>query len=256
MNSNSRPADAATSGASDQSPPNSRRSQLRTTPTQSTAPLRQRGVRGLPARRVLEDRRRWEGTVAGLREDGTEFTARVAMTLRKSTTGMPIGFVVSSSDALEGVRLTVELRRTRADQRSALECIPHALVIVNAVDEIRPANVEDEMLSDYSHEGAGWSLVAVNEILRGYCHEGANWSPVEILVADRYLDRHPGLRMGFFSESDAHPSQAVREPAVRDRNGDGSCYVCKRVGFARCCQVVRTMGFIWLPIDRSERPRV
>jgi len=196
--------------------------------------------------------------VAGLREDGTEFTARVAMTLRKSMTGMPIGFVVSSSDALEGVRLTVELRRMGArDTRSERECIPHALVIVNAVDEIRPANVEDEMLNDYSHEGAGWSLVAVKEILRGHCHEGASWSPVEILVADRYLDRHPGLRMGFFSESHAHPSQALREPSVRNRNGDGaSSYVFKRVGFARCCQVVRTMGLIWLPIDRSARPRV
>jgi hypothetical protein len=171
-------------------------------------------------------------------------------------TGMPIGFVVSSSDAMEEVGLTVELHRTCADSRSALGCIPHALVIVNTLDEIRPAVFEDEILSDYSHEGAGWSLVAVREILRGYCHQGASWLPVEILVADRYLDRHPGLRMGFFSESQAHPNQSVRERSVRNQSGDGACYVCMRVGFARCCQLVRTMGLIWLPKDRSARPRV
>jgi hypothetical protein len=251
MKSNSRPADAGTSGGSNRSPLGSRR-----TPTQSTVALRQRGVGGLPARRLFEDRRRWEGSAAALREDGTEFSARLAMTLRGSKTGMPIGFAVSSSDAMEEVRLTVQLHRTRADLQSALEWLPHALVIVNAVDEIRPANVDDELLSDYSHEGAGWSLVAVHEILRGHCHEGAGWSPVEILVADRYLDRHPGLRMGFFSESHADLSQAVRERSLRNQNGDSASYVCMRVGFARCCQLVRAMQFIWLPLDGSGRTRV
>ena len=229
MKSNSRPADAATSGGSDRRPPRLRGSELRTTATQSAAPLRERGVDGLPARRVLEDGKRWEGTVAGLYADGSEFTACVAMALRRSETGMPIGFVVSSSDAMEGVALTVELHRTRAYTQSALECVPHALVIVNAVDEMRPANVEDEILSGHSHEGAGWSPVAVEEILRGYSHEGTGWSPVDVLIADRYLDRHPGLRIGFFPES--HPSQAGRERSVPNRTDDGARYVCKRIGF-------------------------
>lgn len=233
MKSNSRPADAATSGGSDRRPPRLRGSELRTTATQSAAPLRERGVDGLPARRVLEDGKRWEGTVAGLYADGSEFTACVAMALRRSETGMPIGFVVSSSDAMEGVALTVELHRTRAYTQSALECVPHALVIVSAVDEMRPANVEDEILSGYSHEGTGWS-------------------PVDVLIADRYLDRHPGLRIGFFPES--HPSQAGRERSVPNRTDDGARYVCKRIGFERCCQLVRTMGLIWLPIDRPPLP--
>jgi hypothetical protein len=189
MKSNSRPADAATSGGSDRRPPRLRGSELRTTATQSAAPLRERGVDGLPARRVLEDGKRWEGTVAGLYADGSEFTACVAMALRRSETGMPIGFVVSSSDAMEGVALTVELHRTRAYTQSALECVPHALVIVSAVDEMRPANVEDEILSGYSHEGTGWS-------------------PVDVLIADRYLDR-----LGF-----ASGSFLSRIPARRDAN--------------------------------------
>jgi hypothetical protein len=207
---------------------------------------------GRPAIRALEDRRRWEGTVAGLHEDGSGFTARVAMTSRCSSAGMPIGFVVSS-EAVEGIRLAVDLRNTRTDKRSTLDCVPHALVIVNAVDEVRPADVEEDILTGHSHQGAGWSPIEVTEILRGRSDRGTSWSPVEMLIADRYLDRHPGLRMGFFSESSAHPRQAKRERAIGNRDGDGACYVYKRLAFARCCQVVRTMGLIW-PLDRSALP--
>jgi hypothetical protein len=207
---------------------------------------------GRPPSRALEDRRRWEGTVAGLHPDGSDFTARVAMTPRCSKAGMPIGFVVSS-EAMDGGRLAVDLRNTRTDERSTLDCVPHALVIVNAIDEVRPADAEEDILTGYSHQGASWSLMEVSEILRGHSDQGTVWSPVEMLIADRYLDRHPGLRMGFFAESPAHPRQAKRERAIGNRNGDGACYVHKRLAFARCCQVVRTMGLIW-SVDRSGLP--
>jgi hypothetical protein len=219
---------------------------------QSIASGRAGDPHGRPANRALEDRRGWEGTVAGLHEDGSDFTARVAMTPRCSRAGMPIGFVVSSG-AMEGVRLAVDLHKARTFIRSTLDCVPHALVIVNALDEIRPASVEEDIFSGYSHQGAGWSPREVNEILRGHSDQGVAWSPVELLIADRYLDRHPGLRMGFFAETPAHPKQAERERAIGNRSGDGACYVCKRLAFARCCQVVRTMGLIW-PHDRSALP--
>jgi hypothetical protein len=167
---------------------------------------------------------------------------------------MPIGFVVSS-EAMKGIRLAVDLHKARKFTRSTLDCLPHALVIVNALDEIRPVNVEEDIFSGYSHQGAGWSQLAVNEILRGQSDGGAAWSPVELLIADRYLDRHPGLRMGFFTDSPTHPMQAEREQAIGNRDGDGACYVCKRLAFERCCQVVRTMGLIW-PLDRSALPNV
>jgi hypothetical protein len=108
------------------------------------------------ASRALEDRRRWEGTVAGLHEDGSEFRARVAMTPRSTSAGMLIGFVVSS-EALDGVRLAVDLHNTRTDTRSTLDCVPHALVIVNAVDGMQPAKVEEDILGGYDHPGAGCS---------------------------------------------------------------------------------------------------
>lgn len=219
---------------------------------QSIACWRAGNPHGRLASGALGDRRRWEGTVAGFHEDGSDFAARVAMTPRCSRIGMPIGFVVSS-EAMAGVRLAVDLHKARTFMRSTLDCVPHALVIVNAPDEIRPANSGEDIFSGYSHQGAGWSQLAVNEILRGHCDRGAAWSPVELLIADRYLDRHPGLRIGFFADSLAHPRQAERERAIGSRDGDSACYVRKRLAFERCCQVVRAMGLIW-PLDRSALP--
>jgi hypothetical protein len=89
--------------------------------------------------------------VAGLHEDGSEFTAHVAMTPRCSRAGMPIGFVVSNG-AMDRVRLAVDLHRARTDTRSNLDCVPQALVIINAPDEIRPANVGEDVFSGYSHK--------------------------------------------------------------------------------------------------------
>ncbi len=174
----------------------------------------------------------WEGTLAGLHEDGSNFEARVAMTRRRSKTGMPIGFLVTSSDAVEGVRLEVELHRTQAYTHPTLESVPDAMVIVNAADEVQLANAEAA-------------------ILRGDSHEEAGRSPVEMLVADRYLDRHPGLRIGFFSESQTHPSGPGLERSVQSQNGGANCYVHKLVEFQRCCDVVRTMRLLWLRTDQS-----
>jgi hypothetical protein len=209
---------------------------------QSIVSRRARSLRCGPASRALEDRRRWEGTVAGLHEDGSGFTARVAMTPRATSAGMPIGFVVSS-DALHGVRLAVDLHKTRTDTRSRRDRVPDALVIVNAADEIRPANVQEDILSGYSDPGAGALSLEADEILRGDSHQSAARSPVEMLIADRYLECHPGLRIGFFAELPTRSRQAEREWAIG--NANGVCYVYKWLAFERCCQMVRTMGLLW-----------
>jgi hypothetical protein len=251
MKARSRPLNASAPGPSDRGRPRRGRSRPQTT-AQSIAFSEAGSPQRQPASEALEDHRRWEGTAAGLHEDGSEFTARVAMTPRCSSAGMPIGFVVSSG-AMDGVRMAVDLHKARTDTRSTLDCVPHALVIVNAVDEIRPANVEEDIFSGYSHQGGSWSPLEVSEILRGDSERGAAWSPVEMLIADRYLDRHPGLRIGFFAESQSDSRQAERERAIGNRSSAGACYVCKRLAFDRCCQVVRTMGLIW-PLDRSALP--
>jgi hypothetical protein len=251
MKFNSRPVNASAPGSSDRRQPRPGRSRPQTT-AQSIAASEAGSPQRQPPSGPLEDRRRWEGTAAGLHEDGSEFTARVAMTPRCSRAGMPIGFVVSSR-AMDGVRLAVDLHKARTDTQSTLDSVPHAMVIVNAVDEIRPLNVEEDVFSGYIHQGAGWSALEVSEILRGDSGQGAGWSPVEMLIADRYLDRHPGLRMGFFAESQADSKQVERERAIGNRSGAGAWYVCKRLAFDRCCQVIRAMGLIW-PLDRSALP--
>ena len=234
MESYSGSASATTSEDSDRRLLRSRLSQPRTIPMQSSTASQAGMLRGLPARpmaRGLEDAR-WEGTLVGLHEDGSNFTARVTMTQRRSKTGMPIGFLASSSDAVEGVRLEVKLHRTRAYTHPPVESVPDAMVIVNAPDETQLANDEAAILLDDNREGA--------------CR-----SPVEMLIADRYLDRHPGLRIGFFSESLADPTAEGPKRSAQHQNSTANSYVHKQVEFQRCCDVVRTMRLLW---QRSDEP--
>jgi hypothetical protein len=111
------------------------------------------------------------------------------------------------------------------------------MVIVNAPDEMQLANAEAAILLGDSHEGAGRS-------------------PVEMLIADRYLDRHPGVRIGFFSESQTHPSGAGLERSVQSQSGGANCYVHKLVEFQRCCDVVRAMRLLWLRTDHAPPSHV
>jgi PAS domain-containing protein len=199
----------------------------------------QEGIpRGLPVKptgRVPEGK--WEGTVAGLHDDGSQFTLWVVMTPQRSKDGMPIGFLAMSSDIVEGVRLTVELERTSAYTHSMLEFIPDALVTVNSQDEIQLANAEAA-------------------ILHGDTQTASGRPAIEMLVADQYLDLHPGLRIAFFPESRPHPSDPGPQRSVHNQNGGASCYVHKQVKFRRCCDVIRAMQVLWLRTDAPPRSHV
>jgi hypothetical protein len=188
-----------------------------------------------PAERAPECK--WKGIVVGLHEDGTQFTLWVVMTPRLSEDGMPIGFLATSSDIAEGVRLTVKLERTSAYAHRTLELVPDALVNVNTSDEIQLANAEAA-------------------ILHGDSQTGSRRPAVEMLIADRYLDLHPGVRIAFFPESQPHPSGAAPQRSVQNQNGGANCYVHKQVEFRRCCDVVRAMRMLWLRPDPSPRLHV
>jgi len=168
----------------------------------------------------------WEGTVVARHADGSHFIARVAMTPERSQGGMPIGFLAMSSDVVEDVILDVELHRTPAHGYSELGSVPDAMVIVSARDETQFADAEAAILHSESHAGLGRSAV-------------------EMLIADRYLDRHPGVRMGFFAESRADPGEPGREGFAQSQNAGATCYVHKQVEFQQCCNVVRTMRLLW-----------
>jgi hypothetical protein len=191
--------------------------------------------RALPVgsmRRVLEGQ--WEGTVVGLHEDGSQFTLWVVMTPRRSNDGMPIGFLAMWSDIAGGVRLTVELERTSAHTHSRPEFVPDALVTVNTSDKTQLANAEAA-------------------ILHGDRQKGSGRPAVEMLIADRYLDRHPGLRIAFFPESRPHPSGTGPQRSVQHQNRGANCYVHKQIDLRRCCDVVRAMRVLWLRTDPSPR---
>ncbi len=140
---------------------------------------------------------KWEGTVTRVRKDGSHFTARVVTTPRRRPGGERAGFLLMSSDISEKVRLNRELDYAR----SLLELAPDAMVIVNAEGEIQLAN-------------------AATERLFGYAREALIGSPVEILIPDRYQERHPDHRAGFFA---APRSRSMGEGLeLSGRRQDGS----------------------------------
>jgi hypothetical protein len=188
---------------------------------------------GLSRRPTGRAQGEWEGTVVGVREDGSQFTLRAAMTPQRSRDGMPIGFLATSSDIAPDVRLTVELARTSPDASSTFKSIPDALVTVNTFDEIELANAEAAILHGDSNAGSG--------------------PTVELLVADQYLDRHQGFRIAFFPEPQPDPDDTEPQRSVQHPNHRANSYVHKQVEFRRCCDVLRAMRMLWLRPSPSPR---
>lgn len=142
---------------------------------------------------------KWEGTVERVRKDRTSFTARVVMTLRCGDDGEPIGFLLMSSDVTEELRLAAERPRLQYTW-SVLESAPDAMVIVNQEGEIQLAN-------------------AATETLFGYRREELVGRPVEMLMPERYRDRHPGQQAQFMSERRVRPMGAGLELSGRRKDG-------------------------------------
>jgi PAS domain S-box-containing protein len=142
---------------------------------------------------------KWEGSVERLRKDGSTFTARVVMTLRRGEGGTPVGFLLMSSDMTDELRLTAERDRLRYSW-SVLESAPDAMVIVSQDGEIQLAN-------------------AATETLFGYGREELVGRAVEMLIPERYRHRHPGHRAGFFGDPRARPMGEGRELLGRRKDG-------------------------------------
>jgi hypothetical protein len=176
----------------------------------------------------------WEGTVAGRHQDGSSFTAGVAVLRRRSSVGMPVGLLLSPSDAVGGDELRVEFHAAEAQGDRTPESGVDAMVMIDAESETQLANAEAAILAE----------------------DHGDQAPLDLLVADRYLDRHLGLRVGFFSES--QPDHVAAGPAcsVHVQTAEANCYVHKLVGFHRCCDVIRTMGLLWLRSHPAEQSHV
>lgn len=107
----------------------------------------------------------------GLRKDGMEFPIEISLSPLKTEEGI----LVSSA-----IRDISERKKAENKFRGLLESAPDAMVIVNKAGRIVLINVQTEKLFGYSR----------NELLGQL---------VEVLVPERYRDKHPGHRTGFFS---------------------------------------------------------
>jgi hypothetical protein len=172
----------------------------------------------------------WEGTVAGRHHDGSSFTAGVAVLRRRSTVGMPVGVVLIPSDTVGGDKLRVELHATEGQADRTPESGVDAMVMIDAESETQLANAEAAILTE----------------------DHGDQAPLDLLIADRYLDRHLGMRVGFFPEP--QPDHVTAEPgdSAHAQTAEANCYVHRLVGFHRCCDVIRAMGVLWL---RSHPPK-
>ncbi|HZS39574.1 MAG TPA: PAS domain S-box protein [Polyangia bacterium] len=106
----------------------------------------------------------------GLRKDGTEFPIEISLSPIETDDGL----LVSSA-----IRDITDRKKAEEKFRGLLEAAPDAMVIVGRDGRIVLVNAQTEKL--FGH--------AKSELL-GH--------PVEILIPERYRDKHPGHRTGFF----------------------------------------------------------
>jgi rsbT co-antagonist protein RsbR len=109
-----------------------------------------------------------------VRKDGTRFWANVVITALRGSDGTLLGF----GKVTRGLT-----QRWQGEDRfrGLLEAAPDAMVIVNKQGEIVLINAQTEKLFGYTRE----------ELLG---------KPVEMLVPERFRNKHPGYRTNYFTE--------------------------------------------------------
>jgi PAS domain S-box-containing protein len=138
---------------------------------------------------------KWEGTLTQVRKNNERFSARVVVTPRLDTHGQPIGFLIVSKE------IRSELQLAEAKFRGLLESAPDAVVVVNREGVIQLVNSQTEKLFGYDRA----------ELLG---------KPVEVLLPERFRERHPNHRGDFFNEPRVRPMGSGLELYGLHRNGD------------------------------------
>lgn len=127
----------------------------------------------------------------GRRSDGSEFPVEIGLSPVETATGPAVlGSIVDITE------------RKRADKRFrlAVESAPNAMVIINRDGRIVLVNLQTERLFGYTRE----------ELLG---------ESVELLVPDRYRDRHPAYRAAFFLAPVVRTMGAGRDLFGRRKDG-------------------------------------
>jgi PAS domain S-box-containing protein len=129
--------------------------------------------------------------LAGRRADGTEFPVEISLSPLRTGSGL---FVISI------IRDTSQRRAGDVKFRALLESAPDGIVVVDASGRIKIVNGQAERMFGYSRE----ELIG---------------KAVEVLVPDRYRERHVPYRKGYFEHPVTRPMGAGRLLTGRKRDG-------------------------------------
>ena len=127
----------------------------------------------------------------GLRKDGSEFPIEISLSPLETEDGT----LVSSA-----IRDITDRKKADEKFRSLLESAPDAMVIASQDGRIQLVNAQTERMFGYSRD----------ELL-------GQW--VELLMPDRYRQRHSGHRAGYFSEPKARAMGSNLELYGRRKDG-------------------------------------
>jgi PAS domain S-box-containing protein len=139
---------------------------------------------GRPDAMILQAQRqgKWEGFVTRVRENGDRFTTRTLLTLHYDSANRHDGYLLIAKD------ITYEVPSAQAEERfrGLLESAPDAMLIVDLEGRIAIINSQTERLF-------------------GYAREELIGRPVELLVPERFRNRHPAHRLGYAAEPRVRP---------------------------------------------------
>jgi len=107
------------------------------------------------AQAILDEARqtgKWSGELKRVRKNGSRFTAFVTITLRRDSTGAPIGFTMISRDLTESQRVLGQLKESQEYNRGLIESNIDALMTTDPIGLISDVNRQMCEMTGYPRE--------------------------------------------------------------------------------------------------------